>query len=161
MKDPFEVLPFDAENPILDGYKFVVKLPVQFRDIDMRAHINNAAYFSYLETVRLEYLINVIQIENLESFEEALPIVMASQSMNYRSPAYYRDNLLIGVRVSWVKRSSFGCDFEMRDEKSGRLIADGNYVHIMYDAKVSRSMPMSEEWLTRLEAFEGRKLRDI
>lgn len=154
MNKPFEML-LNA----IEGYKFVVRLPVQFRDVDMRGHLNNVAYLSYLETVRLEYFIEVMQIEQLVPYEEALPIVMGGQSINYRSPAYYREQLLIGVRTAWVKRSSFGFDFEMREEASGRLVTDGNYVHVMYNSETHRSKPVPDNWLTRLEVFEGRKLR--
>ncbi|HEX2909814.1 MAG TPA: thioesterase family protein [Chloroflexia bacterium] len=157
MAEPFEILPFDGQS--IEGYKFVVRLPVHFRDIDMRGHINNAAYFSYLETVRLEYLIRVMEIERIDNFEQDLPVVMASQTMHYRNPAHYRDILLVGVRNSWIKRSSMGFEFEMRDEPTKRLISDGSYVHVMYNNETGRSMPVFPEWIERFENFEERRLR--
>lgn len=154
MKQPFEVVADGLEN-----YKFAVSLPVQFRDIDRRGHVNNAAYLSYLETVRLEYFINVLQIEQLDDYEEALPVLMVTQTINYRSPVLYREKLLIGVRINQVKKSSITFDFEMREEESKRLIADGSYVHVVYTPATHRSKPVPEEWLKRFEEFENRKLR--
>jgi len=34
--------------------KFNVDLPVQFRDIDVMGHVNNATYLRYMETARVE-----------------------------------------------------------------------------------------------------------
>jgi acyl-CoA thioester hydrolase len=34
--------------------KFSIDLPVQFRDIDVMGHVNNATYFQYMETGRVE-----------------------------------------------------------------------------------------------------------
>ena len=34
--------------------KFSIDLPVQFRDIDVMGHVNNATYFQYMETARVE-----------------------------------------------------------------------------------------------------------
>jgi len=34
--------------------KFSIELPVQFRDIDVMGHVNNATYFQYMETSRVE-----------------------------------------------------------------------------------------------------------
>lgn len=154
MKQPFEIVPNGLEN-----YKFTVSLPVQFRDIDRRGHVNNATYLSFLETVRLEYFINVMQIEQLDDYEEALPVLMVTQTINYRSPAKYREKLLIGVRITQIKKSSMSFEFEMREEESKQLVADGSYVHVMYDPATHRSKPVPDEWLKNFEEFENRKLR--
>ncbi len=34
--------------------KFSIDLPVQFRDIDVMGHVNNATYLQYMETARVE-----------------------------------------------------------------------------------------------------------
>src|SRR5207245_8433883 len=34
--------------------KFSIELPVQFRDIDVMGHVNNATYLQYMETARVE-----------------------------------------------------------------------------------------------------------
>src|SRR5437867_11932594 len=34
--------------------KFSIELPVQFRDIDVMGHVNNATYLQYMETARVD-----------------------------------------------------------------------------------------------------------
>jgi acyl-CoA thioester hydrolase len=151
---------FQIQENAIEGYKFVIKMPIQFRDIDAIGHANNVAYFAFLETARMEYFVQLMDLhENLRNFS-TMPFILAGQAINHRTPAFYRETLLIGFRTSWVRRSSFGFDFIMRDEASGRLVAEGNGTHVMYDFETEHSIPMPDEWFVRLENFEGRKLRN-
>src|SRR5438132_7232642 len=48
---------YDAEVPSIreeSQVKFSIELPVQFRDIDVMGHVNNATYLQYMETGRVE-----------------------------------------------------------------------------------------------------------
>lgn len=150
---------FPMYEGALEGYRFVIKMPVQFRDIDAMNHVNNVAYFAFLETTRLEYIFQLIGIDTRDDGFSNVPFLLVAQSINYRTPAYFRETLLIGMRTSWVRRSSFGFDYEMRAEEDGRLVAQGEGTHVMYNAETQRSYPMPDEWVARLEQFEGRKLK--
>lgn len=154
MTEPFQVLEY-----AVPGYRFVLAIPVQFRDVDGMGHANNVAYFAFLESARIEYFVRLMNMEDKAENISTMPFVLAGQSIDYRSQAFFRDVLLIAVRTSWVKRSSFGFEFEMREQKTNRLVADGRGTHVMFDNKTGRSMPMPDDWLEKLEAFEGRKLR--
>lgn len=151
---------FPVQEYALEGYRYVLNMPVRFQDIDGMGHVNNVAYFAFLETVRIEYCIQVMGLQNQANLN-TLPFILGGQSISYRSPAFFREKLLIGVRTNWVRRSSFGFEFEMREESSKRLIAEGGGTHIMYDYESGRSIPMPPEWLARLEEYEGRKLRNL
>lgn len=154
MSDPFEVV-LNA----IEGYKYVVEIPVQFRDVDAMRHMNNVAYFAFLETARMEYFTFLRHSPEQETDILSSPFILGGQSITYRTPAFLREKLLVGVRTSWVRRSSFGFDFQMRADTDGRLVAEGSGTHVMYDYEAGRPIPMPEDWLARMEEFEGRKLR--
>ena len=44
----------------MEGYRFVLPREVEFRDLDVADHVNNAVYLTYLETARIRYLIEVL-----------------------------------------------------------------------------------------------------
>lgn len=155
MKEAFPI----HENE-LEGYRFVIKIPIQFRDIDGMGHMNNVAYFAFLETARLEYFIQLLQLQDRNKDITSMPFVLGGQNITYRTPAFFRETLLIGVRTNWARRSSFGFEFVMQDEASRRLVAEGSGTHVMFNAETGRSIPIIPEWLERLEAWEGRKLRN-
>ena len=151
--------PFQIQDYKLEGYNFVIKIPVQFRDIDGMGHANNVAYFAFVETARIEYFIQLMNLQQVTEDIKKLPIILGGQRINYRAPAFYRDNLYIGMRTHWIKRSSFGFEFVMYDEDTGHLVADGDGTHIMYDYTEDHSIPVPDEWIAFLEEFEGRKLK--
>lgn len=41
------------------GFPFEVTIEVAFRDIDALGHVNNAVFFSYMETVRIKYVMQL------------------------------------------------------------------------------------------------------
>lgn len=150
---------FELQEYALDGYRFVLNMPVRFQDVDGMGHVNNVSYFAFVETARIEYAIHIMDMHHVANLNN-MPFILGGQSINYRTPAFFRERLLVGVRTNWVKRSSFGFEFEMREENTKRLVADGGGTHIMYDYEAQRSIPVSDEWLARLEGYEGRKLRN-
>ncbi len=40
----------------MDGFPFVHRERVRFRDLDALGHVNNAVFATYLEQARIEYL---------------------------------------------------------------------------------------------------------
>jgi len=54
--------------------------------------------------------------------------ILAEVTCSYRSPAHLGETLLVGIRVSSVGRKSFVFQYEMRDQATGRLVADGRSV---------------------------------
>lgn len=150
---------FPVQEGGLEGYKFVIKIPVQFRDVDGMGHANNVAYFAFLETARLEYFVRLMELQDRAQTLSTMPFILGGQSISYRSPAYYRQILLVGVRTNWIRRSSFGFEYVMVEESSQNLVAEGSGTHVMYNYETSRSMPMPSEWVTRIEEFEGHKLQ--
>jgi acyl-CoA thioesterase FadM len=44
----------------MKGFRHVTPIAVRFRDIDAMGHVNNAVFFTYLESARVEYMRNVV-----------------------------------------------------------------------------------------------------
>ncbi len=65
------------------------------------------------------------------------------------------ETLLVGIRVSSVGRKSFFFEYEMRGQASGRLVAEGRSVQVMYDYGEQRSKPVTNEFLAKVEALQG------
>ena len=55
-------------------YPYQYELDVVFRDLDAMGHVNNAVYFTYLETARLRYLMDLLALPEIG----AIPVIMAS-----------------------------------------------------------------------------------
>ncbi|MFZ5824576.1 MAG: acyl-CoA thioesterase [Bacillota bacterium] len=137
----------------MDGFQFTMEQRVVFRDVDMMGHVNNAVYATYFETARLEYLYAIAG-----DAIGALPLILAEITITYKSPAFLRETLEIGVRVAELRNSSFIIEGEIRERTTGRLVATSRAAIVHYDYAEQRPKPVPPEWRERFAQMEGRVL---
>jgi acyl-CoA thioester hydrolase len=135
----------------MEGYRFVHARDVEFRDVDAAAHVNNAVYVTYLETARIAYLVEALGAD----FAYELSIILANLAVDFRSPARFPERLEIGARVTRVGTKSFVMEHEIYGG-DGRLVLEASSVLVAYDYEANASMPVPEDWRTRLDAYEER-----
>jgi acyl-CoA thioester hydrolase len=136
----------------MDGYRFVFRQPVEFRDLDALGHVNNAVYLSYVESARLAYMQEVLGPLELTELG-----IVAEARIAFRAPSFLGETLEIGHRVGEIGGKSLRFDFEIRGE-DGRLRADGSTVHVAFDYEQGASIPVPGEWRKRIDAYETRSL---
>jgi acyl-CoA thioester hydrolase len=135
----------------MEGYRFVLRREVEFRDIDAADHVNNAVYLTYLETARIRYLLEILGDE----FAYQLSLILASVELDFRSPAHFPEILEIGTRVPRIGTKSFDMEHEIRGG-DGRLILEASSVIVAYDYEANASMAVPADWRARLDAYEER-----
>jgi acyl-CoA thioester hydrolase len=135
----------------MEGYRFVHQRDVEFRDVDVAGHVNNAVYLTYLETARIAYLMEVLGA----GFAYELSLILASITVDFRSPARFPEKLEIGARVTRVGTKSFTMEHEIRGGDE-RLVLEASSVLVAYDYEADASMAVPQAWRTRLDAYEER-----
>jgi acyl-CoA thioester hydrolase len=133
----------------MEGYRHTTARTVEFRDIDLAGHVNNAVYLTYLETARIDYLGEVLGPEFLTS----ISLIVASVGLDFRSPARFQERLETGTRVPRIGTKSFDMEHEIRGEDS-RLVLEATSVLVAYDYDTGASMPVPARWRERLDAYE-------
>ena len=137
-----------------EGYSLAVPLEVRFRDMDSMGHVNNAVYFTYFENARIAYWRAVPGVRSRRS----LNYILARAECDFKSPTTLEDELRCHVRVSSFGRSSFTFEYLLRDERTGRIVAEGRTVQVMYDYAARKAEPMDPGVRTAIEEFEGRTI---
>ena len=135
----------------MEGYRYVRPREVEFRDVDVADHVNNAVYLTYLETARIGYLREALG----DDFLYQLSLILAHITVDFRSPAHFPETLEVGARVTRVGTKSFVMEHEVRGS-DGRLVVEASSVLVAYDYDASAAMPVPDEWRQRLEAYEER-----
>jgi acyl-CoA thioester hydrolase len=135
----------------MDGYRFVQRREVEFRDLDAVGHVNNAVYLGYLETARIEYLREVLGIESLGD----LSLVVARIEIDFRTAALFGEELEIGARVARVGTKSFDMEHQVRAGK-GRVVAEATSVLVAFDHERGEPVPVPAAWRERMETYEAR-----
>jgi acyl-CoA thioester hydrolase len=138
----------------LNRFKFIRPIKVVFGDIDGLLHVNHAVYLTYCETARNEYWMQVCSLKSIEEFD----FVLAELTVRYHAAAKLGDELLVGCRVTELRRSSFLMELMIVDARTEALVAEVHSVQVMYDFATERSVPISEQRREQVEAFEGKAL---
>lgn len=138
---------------MVEGYAISARIEVRWRDVDALGHVNNAVYFTYLEIARTVYLETVFDLHRLED----IPILLASARCDYLSPVTQGDDVEVGIRVASVGNTSFDFEYEVISQRDGRTVARASTTQVLYDYGAGRKVPVTEAWLDRVEAAEGRR----
>ena len=127
------------------AFRFTFPIEVRFRDLDAIGHVNNAVYLTYLESARLAWW---RQVTGRERFD----MMLARVEVDYRSPVVFGENLVVGIRCGSMRRSSFVLELEVREETTGRLVAESRKVCVHFDHDAGRSSPLPTELRERFRA---------
>lgn len=115
--------------------RFVFACPLRWGDMDAFGHVNNVAYFSYLEESRTAMLFAGPAASAIPRL--ATGVVVARHEINYRRPLDWRAAPIdIHVWVSELRAASFTLSYELFD--AGVLIADAVTVCVPFELAEGR-----------------------
>src|SRR5918912_3519832 len=114
----------------MDGFPFVHRERVRFRDCDAIGHVNNAVFSTYLEEARIGVLGGLA------------PFILARVEIDFRSQLRAGEEIEIGSRCSRVGQKSF--DLEHQILADGRVVADAKSVLVAYDYETEASVPLTD-----------------
>jgi acyl-CoA thioester hydrolase len=122
----------------VDGFPFVRRERVRFRDCDALGHVNNAVFSTYLEEARIGML------------GELAEFILARVEIDFVSELRVGDDLVIGTRCSRIGAKSFELEHEIHT--GDRVAARGKSVLVAYDYERGQSVPLTDELKRTLAA---------
>ncbi|HEU4657124.1 MAG TPA: thioesterase family protein [Capillimicrobium sp.] len=126
-----------------DGWPFSHVDRVRFGDLDAMRHLNNAAFLTFFESARVAYIASIVPDHQPDEPDD-FGLIFAECHINYRSPAFYDEEIRTWIRPGDVARSAFRTYFEMRSGRDDRLLAEGYGVLVGYDYAAGRSVPLPD-----------------
>jgi acyl-CoA thioester hydrolase len=126
----------------VEGFDFVHRETVRFRDVDAMGHVNNAVFLTYLEEARIAFL--------LPLGAEVTHMILARVEIDFRAPLRMGDEIEIGVRPSELGTKSFELEYEVRS--GDRVAAEAKTVIVSFDYESGRSIELPESWREALAA---------
>jgi acyl-CoA thioester hydrolase len=137
---------------------------VRFADTDAMGHVNNALYHTYVESARTRYLEEALGEPVRLGVHGELSFILAEARMVHRSPAYYGETLTVESRTTRIGRSSVTMEHRITAPESrvgrARLVAICESVLVHFDYRHNLPEPVPDDHVARVEALEGRRLRD-
>ena len=139
---------------MIDEFRHRTRLEVRFRDIDAFRHVNNAAFFTYIEEARIRYLCDLLEIKAVER----LPMILAAVQIDFKSPILYGQEVEIGTRVDWVGNTSFSMSHHLTASPQARVVAEAATILVAYHYETEAPMPVPDAWRSAFAGWEGRDL---
>ncbi|MGI6126908.1 MAG: acyl-CoA thioesterase [Planifilum sp.] len=127
----------------------VTTLQVRFNECDPLGHVNNAVYYTYMETARTELFRMLDPAMDVNNWK----LIVASTSCEYKAQATFAQWLRITTEVERIGNSSFTVLHRITDRDSGKLIALGRAVLVHFDYREQRSRPLTPEMRRALEGL--------
>ncbi len=118
--------------------KFSIDLPVQFRDIDVMGHVNNATYLQYMETARVELARSLGQVR--EGFRP--DFIIASARCEFKKPIRAERRITVSVWVSRIGDRSWDLDYTIHGPARAEY-AIGRTTQVAYDYKTRTAVQIS------------------
>jgi len=141
----------------MSQFRFYHPIEVRYGDLDPQGHLNNAKHLTYFEQARIEYWIQMGFFTKHQSFME-IGVIVADVHITYLEPVYFGQNIKVGVRVAKLGTKSMTWDQNIIDADTGRELARGELIIVMYDYKQEKTIPIPQEWREKITAFEGLKV---
>jgi acyl-CoA thioester hydrolase len=133
--------------------KFSIELPVQFRDIDVMGHVNNATYFQYMETARVELARRLGQVR--EGFRGSF--IVASARCEFKKPIRDERRITVSVWVSRIGDRSWDLDYSIRGPRVEYAV--GRTTQVAYDYKTRSAVQISGRLKKELAKYIGRPVK--
>ncbi|MCC7142966.1 MAG: acyl-CoA thioesterase [Candidatus Eisenbacteria bacterium] len=138
----------------MKNFPIQAEIDIRFRDTDAIGHVNNAVYVTYLEVGRQAYWRAMAP----EIDYRRVPFVMARLEIDWKSPAWVGEILIVAVRMSWAGAKSFGTEYEIREQQSQRLVVTARSVQATFDHHGQCTIPIPADFRAALERVEGHPL---
>ena len=126
--------------------RFSIQFPVRFRDIDTLGHVNNAVYFTYMESARTEYWMNLFESENLRE----LSFIVAHAECDFKVAAKFGDEIKVTIRTTSIRNSSFVWEYEILNAKDDAVFATAKTIQVYYDYQQEKSLPVPDDVRSKL-----------
>ena len=127
---------------------WVEKIKVRWGDMDAVGHVNNAAYFTYMEQARISWLESLKM--QVDSSRHGLVIVSAS--CNFIKPIVYPAMVEVSVYSGKPGRSSFPTYHEISLEHHPEVkFAEGEATVVWIDRELGTSIPLPEKLREQLQ----------
>ena len=125
---------------------YETSIPIRWGDMDAMNHLNNATYFRYMETVRIDW----IRASGGGMDPQGEGIVIVNAFCNFYRQLEYPGKVLARMYASDPGSSSFETWFTMeREDSPGVLHAAGGATTVWVDYKAQKSRPLPQ-WLRAL-----------
>ncbi|MBY6196092.1 acyl-CoA thioesterase [Vibrio hangzhouensis] len=135
---------------LLEGFPVVTEIPVAWGEMDALNHVNNAVYFRYFETARLDYFSHINLMEDMAITK--IGPVLGDTYCRYKLPVTYPDTLLVGSRISDIQSDRFTMEYQIVSKKLGKVTTTGTATIVMFNFASNQKAQIPQKLLDAMDS---------
>jgi len=132
-----------------------LELRIDWSEMDVFGHVNNVAYFKYIQASRVNYWESIGLVKIFD--ESKIGPILLSTSCQFMKPLHYPGNIVMQARVEFIKNTSFGIHHQVLNEEN-EIAAEAHDVIVMYDFVNNTKVLFPDEYRRVVEKMEKRDL---
>lgn len=129
---------------MIEDYKILKKIEVEWGDLDAAQHVNNVKYFSWAESARIAYFLDLNNGKLVA--EDNIGPVVAWIDCKYIRPVTFPDKVLLGIERKEILDDRIVLETKIFSEKQNRLVAICKQHIVSYDFKRRMKAPLPLNW---------------
>lgn len=137
------------------NFRHTLPIQLRFNDVDKFGHVNNTVYFSYYDLGKTEYFASVCPHVKWDE----VGIVVVHIDADFMSQIYGTDHIAVQTAITEIGTKSFQLLQRVIDTESGEVKCVCCSIMVTFDLLKHESMPLKDEWVEAICAYEGRDLR--
>ena len=137
----------------MTNFPLKLRLRIDWSEMDLFGHVNNVAYFKYIQAARVNYW-ETSQLVTLFNKNKIGPILL-STSCQFIKPLFYPGNIVVESGIDFIKTTSFGIHHRILNDKND-ICAEAHDVIVTFDFNKNEKVPVSQEFRDAVEKIEGR-----
>ncbi|MEZ9536580.1 acyl-CoA thioesterase [Shewanella sp. 10N.286.51.B8] len=134
---------FIAQNSI------ITEIPVAWGEMDALNHVNNAVYFRYFETARIDFFSQINMMDELK--KTSVGPVLSETQAKFKRPVTFPDTLLVGITISDIKQDRFMMHYRVFSKAQQAITTTGSAKVVMFNFKTGQKATLTAELLAALE----------
>jgi acyl-CoA thioester hydrolase len=134
-----------------DRYRYFIAITTRLMDNDLYNHLNNATYYSFIDTAVTSYLARAV---NRDLAHDPVIYLVVENGCRYFQPIAFPDAVQCGLRVTHVGRSSMRFEIGLFRNDEPLTSALGYFVQVCCDRDTQRPTEMPPAVRAALEAIQ-------
>ncbi|MBI3461723.1 MAG: acyl-CoA thioesterase [Planctomycetes bacterium] len=136
----------------LRNFPVVIEIPVAWGEMDAMQHVNNAAYFRYIESARMAYFERIGFLEHMR--DTGIGPILAWTSCRFRRALTYPDTVSVGTRVTKIDTDRFTMETIIISHSMSDVAAESEGTVVTFDYRDQKKVPVPVAIRGRIEALE-------
>jgi len=95
---------------------FVIETEIEWAELDLFGHVNNVAFFSYVQKARIRFC-ELIGLTSLNDSDK-LGFIVASSKCDFKLPLFYPGKIKIELMVSKINNTSFELSYQILNQQN-------------------------------------------